>query len=285
MFGGSGIASPGADRVLIPVDPPTAADLGATDFTIELWMAATAADNTGAAVSCDVPGYTWMPGRALIDRDRWPGISADGRDFGVSVTSDGRLAFGVQNAAGAAWTTCTAGVNVLDGAWHHVAVQRSLAGTMSIWVDGLRRALAAGPAGDISYPDQAATQRPATDPYLAIGADKLNPGPAMPSYRGLVDEVRLSTTIRYAAAFLRPTGPFAVDAATAALYHFDGATGYCPATLARRLRQGGRSLRRRRVRAGAQHARASLRPAPRAAGAPGRAGRARRRSTRSTRPA
>ena len=48
----------------------------------------------GAAVACDVPGYTWMPGRALIDRDRWPVLSADGRDFGVSVTSDGRLAFG-----------------------------------------------------------------------------------------------------------------------------------------------------------------------------------------------
>ena len=48
-FGGSGAAAPGADRVLIPVDPPTTADLGATDFTIELWMAATAADNPGAS--------------------------------------------------------------------------------------------------------------------------------------------------------------------------------------------------------------------------------------------
>lgn len=230
-FGGSGVAAPGADRVLIPVEPPTAADLGATDFTIELWLAGTVADNPGAAVVCDVPGYTWMRGRAVVDRDRWPGLSADGRDFGASVTSDGRLAFGVQNGAGQAWTTCTAGVNVLDGAWHHVALERAVGGPMTIWVDGQRRAAATGPAGDVSYPDGAATERHGTDPFLAIGADKLDAGAALPSFRGLVDEVRLSTSLRYAAAFLRPTGPFVPDAATAALYHFDGSTGLCPAVL------------------------------------------------------
>jgi hypothetical protein len=230
-FGGSGPAAPTADRVLVPVDPPTAADLGATDFTIELWLAATAADNPAAAVTCDVPDYTWLHGATFLDRDRWPLISPDGRDFGASVTSDGRIAFGVQNAAGAAWTTCTSGVNVLDGAWHHIALERATTGLLQVWVDGVLRAQANGPAGDVSYPDGAATSRPGTDPYLVLGASKLGIA-ALPSFRGYLDEVRLSTIIRYRSPFFRPTGPFVPDAWTAALYHFDGGTGSCSVALA-----------------------------------------------------
>ena len=128
-------------------------------------MAATAADNPGAAVTCDVAGlHLDAPGAALIDRDRWPALSADGRDFGASVTTDGRLAFGVQNGAGAAWTTCTAGVNVLDGAWHHIALQRA---ADRHHVDLGRRpapALAAGPRATSRTPtsaaDRAAGHRP-----------------------------------------------------------------------------------------------------------------------------
>ena len=54
-FAAAAPALPGLDRVLIPVDPPTAADVGATDFTIEWWMAGTPADNPVSYVTCDGP--------------------------------------------------------------------------------------------------------------------------------------------------------------------------------------------------------------------------------------
>lgn len=231
-FGGGGVATPGADRVLIPVNPTNAADVGAASFTIELWMAATAADNPSGDVGCDGANYSWITGHILLDRDRFPGVGSDGRDFGVSLTTTGRVAFGVENASNAAWTTCTSGVNVLDGAWHHVAVQRSTAGLMQIWVDGVKRAERTnGPSGDISYPDGAPTNRPGSDPYLVVGAEKHDAGAEFPSYRGRVDELRLSTGLRYGATFTRPSAPFSPDASTAVLYHFDGNPGVCPATL------------------------------------------------------
>ncbi len=236
-FGGEGLGAPGRDRVLVPVDGTTA-NLGATDFTVEFWMAAAGADNTGTSVSCNVPSTTWIHGRVVLDRDRWPaGAGPEGRDWGVSVTSDGRVAFGVMTANGSAaggpaWTACTGGVNALDGAWHHIAVQRTVTGAMEIWVDGTRRAAAAGPAGDLSFPHGWPSAHAATDAYLGIGAEKADATAAFPAYKGYLDELRLSTLRRYGTTFARPTGPFVPDSATAALYHFDGAAGLCPPTLA-----------------------------------------------------
>jgi hypothetical protein len=66
----------------------------------------------------------------------------------------------------------------------------------------------------------------ANDPYLVIGAEKHDyDNTQYPSYRGWIDEVRLSSVIRYSTDFARPTMPFAPDADTAALYHFDEGTG------------------------------------------------------------
>jgi hypothetical protein len=43
---------------------------------------------------------------------------------------------------------------VLDGAWHHIAVQRRRSdGYMWLYVDGRLEAQGDGPDGDISYPD------------------------------------------------------------------------------------------------------------------------------------
>ena len=85
---------------------------------------------------------------------------------------------------------------MLDGAWHHVALQRSVSGLMEIWVDGALRASVNGPAGDVSYPDDAPA-RLAVDRYLVLGAAKRDAGGPQLSYRGLVDELRLSTVRRY----------------------------------------------------------------------------------------
>jgi hypothetical protein len=124
---------------------------------------------------------------------------------------------------------------VLDGAWHHVALQRRRAdGRMEIFVDGTLDALASGalgPDGDVSYPDDGVPGSfcggpcLASDPFLVLGAEKHDAGPSYPSYAGWIDELRLSSVLRYAGAFPVPSTPFVPDGATAALYHFDEGHG------------------------------------------------------------
>jgi hypothetical protein len=225
-FGGTGTDR--ADRVEIPVDPPTPIDVGATDFTIEWWMRGIAERNSTGTVTCGNGVYGWITGHTIVDRDRYPLSGADGRDFGVSVASNGRLAFGVENADGLRRTVCaTIPGGVLNGQWHHVAVQRALNGRMEIWIDGVLRASAMGPPGDISYPDGFPTARE-TDPYLVIGAEKHDVGPAYPSFAGQIDELRISNVLRYTTNGSPPSAPFTPDAHTVGLYHFNEGTNPAP---------------------------------------------------------
>ena len=57
-----------------------------------------------------------------------------------------------------------------------------------------------------------------SDPFLVIGAEKYDAGPAYPSYSGWIDEVRISDVLRYSTRFT-PWWPLP-DAHTMALYHF-----------------------------------------------------------------
>jgi hypothetical protein len=128
--------------------------------------------------------------------------------------------------------TICGNTDVLDGQWHHVAVQRRLVdGQMSIYVDGKEDATGNGPGGDVSYPDDGVPGNfcngPCvdSDPFLVIGAEKHDAGSDYPSYSGWLDELRLSTVLRYTEDFRRPMLPFEPDAETAALYHFDEISG------------------------------------------------------------
>jgi hypothetical protein len=58
-----------------------------------------------------------------------------------------------------------------------------------------------------------------------IGAEKHDAGSQYPSFNGSVAELRLSNMLRYQNAFAPPTAPFAPDADTVGLYHFDEGTG------------------------------------------------------------
>jgi hypothetical protein len=219
------------DRVKIRIDNPAdnnpgpPADVGATDFTIEFWLRATN-DNTAGAISCG-SNYDWINGNVVIDRDRF----SKPRAFGISLGA-GRPVFGV-NVDNFSRTIC-AGSDLRDGAWHHVAVQRRVSdGFLWLYVDGVLEASGDGPDGDISYPDDGNPEEfcslPScafSDPFLVIGAEKHDAGPQYPSFSGWVDELRLSTVLRYSgASFAVPVQPFVADGQTAALYHFDEGTG------------------------------------------------------------
>jgi glucose/arabinose dehydrogenase len=219
----------GIDRVKIRIDDPARpADVGATDFTLEWWMRAAPGENASEGVACDA-NDGWIFGNILFDRDIYnvPPAGAVHGDFGVSLTG-GRVAFGV--SAGNSGNTICGGTDVADGVWHHVAVTRqNTDGRLRIYVDGVLDAEGSGNVGssqNVSYADGRSTAYPSSDPFLVIGAEKHDAGPAYASYRGWIDEVRLSTVQRYTSSrFTRPFSLFTPDGSTAALYHLDEGSG------------------------------------------------------------
>jgi glucose/arabinose dehydrogenase len=217
------------DRVKIRIDDPAnalpgpPADVGATDFTIEFWLKASAAENTAGAAACG-PNNDWIAGNIVVDRDT---LSND-RKYGISIAG-GKIVFGVSGDGTGTYSLCSLS-SVLDGAWHHVAAQRRRSdGFLWLFIDGNLEAQILGPGGDISYPDAAAPVN-SNEPYLVLGAEKFDRGGALGlAYSGWLDELRISTKLRYTASFSRPRAPFVADRFTAALYHFDegdGATLY-----------------------------------------------------------
>jgi hypothetical protein len=221
-FSGSGSAE--VDRVKIPIDPPGVADVG-RDFTIDFWLKAEPGAN--ATSTCQAGSDGWTYGNILLDRD----IAGDGDygEYGVSI-GGGRVAFGV-GRAGRTQTLCGL-IDVADGRWHHVALTRRASdGQMRIYVDGTESAQGVGPAGDISYRDGRPTASP-QDPFLVLGASKRDLSEGSPGFTGYIDELRLSTRIRYQSPFDRPAAAFTADGDTALLLHFDeGPAGPCVSTV------------------------------------------------------
>ena len=208
------------DRVKIPIDPPVPADLGATDLTLEFWLKATDAENASGYATCDA-NDGWITAHIIFDRDVY--FAGDYGDYGVALAA-GKIVFGVNN--GSTGTTLCGQTNVADGVWHHIALTRRLTGPVRLYIDGQLDASAnTSVTGDISYRDNRATAYPNSDPFLVIGAEKHDAGSSYPSFSGWIDEVRLSTEVRYTGHFSRPIGPFVPDGSTAALYHLDEGSG------------------------------------------------------------
>jgi hypothetical protein len=213
------------DRVTVRVDGGSPANVGG-DFTLEFWMKALPGDNGSGP--CRTGPDAWTNGNIIVDRDIFgPG---DAGDYGISLFG-GVIAFGV--AVGSTGASLCGATRVDDGSWHHIAVtRRATDGRLQLFVDGRLDAALTGPPGSVAYRDGRATSWP-NDPYLVLGAEKHDYDPARyPSFRGWLDELRLSTTIRYSSAFLPPVEPFIPDASTALLYHFDdGPEGPCAGTV------------------------------------------------------
>lgn len=196
-------------------------NVGAGNFTIEFWVRGRLQDNNEPGVPCGAMTDAWIEGNILLDRDRF----TRPRDYGLGFLS-GRVAFGVRNAGDQSYTLCGTR-NILDDQWHHVAVTRNASsGALAIFLDGVLDASASGPSGDVSYPSGFSCPGGCgADPFLVIGAEKHDVGPQYPGFNGFLDELRLSTSIRYAGTFAPPSARFATDAETAALYHFDEGSG------------------------------------------------------------
>ncbi len=222
-----GFGAGDVDRLKIRLEdlslgPPV--DVGAQDFTLEWWMKVVPGENTAVAADC-ASGSAWRSGNILLDRDR----GGQDRDYGVSLAG-GRLVFGVAGNGTGGLSLCGSRP-ADDGGWHHIAVQRRFSdGWLWLFVDGQLDAQADGPDGDISYPNGSTPLEVCggaciNDVFLVVGAEKHGADPGLRSYRGWVDELRVSNTLRYTASFAPRTQPFLTDANTMALYHFDDAPG------------------------------------------------------------
>ncbi len=218
-FHGNGVAAPELDRVKIPLDAPARpVDIGVGDFTVELWIKMQPGAND-ADWPCTGANDDWIHGNIFLDRDVFG--NGDFGDWGVSL-SEGRAMFGV--ASGASGVTACGATDLADGAWHHLALTRRLSdGRLEVWLDGALDGSADGPEGNLSYRDGRSGAE--DDPFLVIGAEKHDAGAQYPSFSGWIDEFRISTVRRYTSTFAPSATPFATDASTAALYHFDEAAG------------------------------------------------------------
>jgi hypothetical protein len=210
--------------VRLPVDDPTNAlagppvDVGGSDdFTIDLWVRALPGENAAGPIACGA-NDNWKLGNILLT----DGVLAER----VRVSIVGAAAFGVTGPSSTSLTLCGT-TDVTDGAWHLVTVSQPVGwclpdGAMWLFVDGQLQALeAAGPGGDVSYPD--AAPRCPRRTVLVVGTDKFVAG--SPGFVGWVDELRFSNIVRTKISFAPPAAPFVPDPNTLALFRFDEGGG------------------------------------------------------------
>ena len=219
-----GTGSGDIDRVKIPLlagnGTSRPVNIGATDLTLEFWIKGNAADNPTSSCTAGANARgAWTSGSVVIDRDMMG--DGDFGDYGVALFN-GQVAFGIAHGTGG--TTACGGRNVLDGAWHHVAVTRRFSsGELRIFVDGAQDVLVGDTSNDIGYNPAHLNPVP-NDPFLVLGAEKFDASPGH-AFKGLIDELRLSNVVRYTGNFVAPSAAFVVDTGTAALYHFDESSG------------------------------------------------------------
>lgn len=210
------------DRVKIPLldsdGRSRPVNVGETDFTIEFWLRFAAGENRRS--TCSEGEDTWIYGNIIFDRDIFG--APDYGDYGISLYGE-KIAFGVHNGSWG-YTICSS-TRLEADRWYHIVVTRRVDGEMSIFINGNLERQHKGPPGNLSYrPGRGVAWR--NEPFLVIGAEKHDYDPSTyPSFRGWVDEVRISTVVRYVENFVPPSSPFSPDEYTAALYHFDEGEG------------------------------------------------------------
>jgi sialidase-1 len=163
---GSALSFDGVDdAVQIPMSASTA--LGSSDFTISSWLKYTASPGTADQV------ILWAYGVGAAERQIWLRAEpAQDRLFASFETDAATVTVAAPDASPA-----TAFGN---GAWHHVALQRS-GGYLQLIVDGVTLGSAAAPAGAVTYGDTFAVDG------FQLGAKPDGTG----RFKGALDEFRI----------------------------------------------------------------------------------------------
>ncbi|RJR27994.1 hypothetical protein C4561_00620 [candidate division WWE3 bacterium] len=181
---------------------------------------ASAADSSSLSVTGDLTVETWVKIRALDAEQtiigKWDETTAnDDRSYRLYVTSGNKFAFSVSSAGTSASVVTITGSNttITKSAWYHVAgVYDASAQTIDLYVNGTKDAVQIGSAGS-SIDDNAS--------LLYLGAKENTSGTLDTYLSGLVDETRISNTVRYTSDFVEPGFPHSNDFFTDVLYHYD----------------------------------------------------------------
>lgn len=216
-----GHASGDYDRVKFPLENRNL-NVGG-DFTVEFWFRCVASDNpAGTANPNATDGTGWITGHIMVDRDIDDGVGENERgDWGISM-AQGRIAFGVAKGPDGKTIWNGSGPDLRDGQWHHVAAVREATGAMRLYIDGVLNASGMGPAGDVSYLSGRPTQRPNSDPYLVLAAEK-HDYPGYLGYKGHFTGLRISRCARYRENFTPGIHTVGLDPLVVALYTFSTA--------------------------------------------------------------
>ncbi|MBT6582041.1 MAG: T9SS type A sorting domain-containing protein [Bacteroidetes Order II. Incertae sedis bacterium] len=173
--------------------------------TVEMWFRpdSVLTDDTHA------PDWTYLFGKNIGGNN--PG------DLGLGWRrSEGRMIFFMQDGTTTTDLEQSQKVDeVFFPRWYHVAVTWNTADSMRIFLDGEQKA-----AIESAVPLLGGVMP------MAIGngaADLWNS--RFEGFRGMIDEVRVSVVERYTENFDLPTAPYANDALTLALWHFDEGSG------------------------------------------------------------
>lgn len=192
--------------------------------TIELW--ARLPNAAASDAPCTADGEVVLTGVSKVAAF-FPYVDAR---WVVAVAADGDLWFGYRdgtttpNVDPVADPVCAdlPAAGLRDGTWHHVAVQRTATtGAVALFVDGARVAQGTTPTGLIG--GGAGTNVVTVGGPPSIAGQVVAASATAERFVGQVDEVRISTTHRYAGGgFAVPTERFAPDDAAAGLWHFNG---------------------------------------------------------------
>ncbi len=197
VFGGTGMIFSTMNTGHLFSPNTTTGELGSGNFTIELWF-----------------GTSWTPTQwmtgsthGIISKRNFSGAAAGTWALSYDGVNKRVQFWDLQNAVVVASTSTN---SVTNNAQDHIAVNR-VGSTVTIYINGISR-------GTGTCSTNFTNSQP-----LRIG-DWDSAGSNELKY-ALIDEIRISNTNRYTAAFTTPTAAFTVDANTTALMHFDGTQG------------------------------------------------------------
>ncbi|MEN8191299.1 MAG: lamin tail domain-containing protein [Bacteroidota bacterium] len=189
------------DRVIVP----QAADYWpfvVNQGTVEMWFKP---DSVLKADTHD-PDYTYLFCKNISGNNEG--------DMGISWgRGKGELQNFIQD--GAATTSVYPSITVWEPRWYHVAFVWDVDDSMRVFIDGIQHE-AVAPCPPVHGGTQA----------IVIGSGAVNLLDARyETFRGTIDEVRVSMNVRYTEDFSPQSAPYQPDAYTLALWHFDDGTG------------------------------------------------------------
>jgi hypothetical protein len=189
------------DRVIVP----QAADYWpfvVNEGTVEMWFKP---DSVLKADTHD-PDYTYLFSKNISGNNEG--------DMGISWgRGKGELQNFIQD--GTATTSVYPTYSVWEPRWYHLAFQWNVNDSMRVFIDGVQHD-AVAPCPPVHGGTQA----------IVIGSGAVNLlDTRYETFRGQIDEVRISAVARYTENFSPPTAPYQNDQFTLALWHFDDGTG------------------------------------------------------------